>query len=125
MDFISGPNNTYGLTVDKATLQDIGTYSVIISNKCGEESNASFVKVIPADKAPVFETQLKPVKVVEGYPAKMEVKVDGYPLPKLEWLVLRISMSSCSAKAVAVISSKSIRFQVIQRRAIEDRQQEY
>lgn len=88
MDFISGPNNTYGLTIDKATLQDIGTYSVIISNKCGEESSACFVKIIPADKAPIFLKQLQPVKVVEGYPAKMEVKVDGYPNPKLEWLII-------------------------------------
>lgn len=85
MDFISGPNNTYGLTIDKATPQDIGTYSVIISNKCGEESNACAVKVTPANKAPQFDMQLQPVKVVEGYPAKLEVKVDGFPVPELNW----------------------------------------
>jgi len=87
MDFISGPNNTFGLTIDKATLQDIGTYSVIISNKCGEESSACNVKVTPANKAPHFQMQLQPVKVVEGYPAKLEVKVDGFPLPKLTWYI--------------------------------------
>lgn len=88
MDFVCGPNSTYGLTIEKATPQDMGQYSAIISNKSGEESSSGNVKVTPSDKAPVFQTQLQPVKVVEGYPAKLEVKVDGFPLPKLTWLVL-------------------------------------
>lgn len=88
MDFICGPKSTYGLTIEKATLSDIGQYSVIISNRCGEETNNNFVKVTPADNAPVFQTQLQSIKVVEGFPAKLEVKVDGFPLPKLTWLVL-------------------------------------
>ncbi len=88
MDFICGPNGTYGLTIDKATIGDIGVYSVVISNKCGEESCSNSVQVTPSDKAPQFQAQLQPIKVVEGYPAKLEVKVDGFPLPKLTWLVL-------------------------------------
>lgn len=88
MDFVCGPNSIYGLVIEKATLPDLGQYSAIVSNRSGEESSSCNVKIIPSDKAPVFQTQLQPVKVVDGYPAKLEVKVDGFPLPKLTWLVL-------------------------------------
>lgn len=87
MDFVCGPNNTYGLTIEKAALTDIGQYACVVSNKCGEESSNSVVKVTPADTAPAFQTQLQPVKVVDGYPAKLEAKITGYPVPKMSWYV--------------------------------------
>lgn len=34
---------------------------------------------------PDFATRLFPQNVVEGFPVKMEVKVTGYPTPKLTW----------------------------------------
>ncbi|XP_065224775.1 uncharacterized protein LOC135848732 isoform X2 [Planococcus citri] len=84
-DFISAPNGIYGLTIERSTIPDLGQYSIVVSNKCGDETSNSVVRVTPADKAPAFQTQLQPTKVVEGYPAKLEVKVTGFPLPKLTW----------------------------------------
>lgn len=85
LDFVTAPNGVYGLTIERVALTDLGQYSAVISNKCGEESSNSVVSVTPADKVPTFQTQLQPTKVVEGYPAKLEVKVAGFPLPKLTW----------------------------------------
>lgn len=85
LDFVCGPNGVYGLNIERATLSDIGQYTAVVSNRCGEESSNGVVRVTPADKAPTFQTQLQPTKVVEGYPAKLEVKVVGYPVPKMTW----------------------------------------
>lgn len=40
----------------------------------------------PREKRPAFVTDLHDAQVVEGFPAKFEVKVIGHPQPKLKWL---------------------------------------
>jgi hypothetical protein len=42
-------------------------------------------KISAADRKPVFQDALQPTTVVEGYPAKLEVKLYGHPKPVLTW----------------------------------------
>lgn len=57
-----------------------------MSNRLGEVSGVAKVEVVPRDKRPAFVNDLQDARVVEGFPVKFEVKVIGYPSPKLKWL---------------------------------------
>lgn len=55
-----------------------------ISNKLGDIGGQAKVEVEPREKRPVFISDLHDTEVVEGFPAKFEIKVIGHPIPKLK-----------------------------------------
>lgn len=85
LDFVMGPNGNIALIIEKPTLQDAGDYEVVLSNELGKAAAQAEVKVKPAAAEPDFTTPLKDSKVVEGFPAKLQVKLSGYPVPQLSW----------------------------------------
>lgn len=85
INFVNLPNGTVGLQIDSAHLEDAGVYSCTIENRLGEVSGVSNADVQPQDKKPEFLTELQDIKAVEGFPVKMEAKVDGHPMPKAKW----------------------------------------
>lgn len=85
VDFVMGPNGNIALIIEKSTLQDAGDYEVVVSNELGKAAAQLEVKVKPADTAPAFITPLRDSKVVEGFPAKLQFKLSGYPLPEIAW----------------------------------------
>jgi len=80
-----GPNGNIALVIEKSTLGDNGTYEVVVSNELGKANAQIEVKVKPAATAPTFITPLRDSKVVEGFPAKLQFKLSGYPLPDISW----------------------------------------
>lgn len=85
LDFVMGPNGNIALVIEKATLEDAGAYEVVVSNDLGKAAGQIEVNVKPAATAPGFITPLRDSKVVEGFPAKLEFKLSGFPLPDISW----------------------------------------
>ncbi|OAD62661.1 Muscle M-line assembly protein unc-89 [Eufriesea mexicana] len=83
--FMNEPNGLIGLRLDYVRPEDAGTYSMTVSNSLGETTGSAKVEVEEKEKRPEFVTTLQPLSVVEGFPAKMEVKVLGKPTPQLQW----------------------------------------
>ncbi|RZF43883.1 hypothetical protein LSTR_LSTR007219 [Laodelphax striatellus] len=87
LDFIKTPSGQIGIEIASVKPEDVGQYSVTISNKLGEETSKAKVDVAEKEKKPQFLSQLMPTNVVEGYPAKLEIKISGHPKPELSWFL--------------------------------------
>lgn len=85
-----GPNGNIALVIEKATLGDAGDYEIAVSNELGEATGQIEVQVEPALTAPAFITPLKDSKVVEGFPAKLQFKLSGFPLPSIAWYLKKL-----------------------------------
>ena len=44
-------------------------------------------EVVHTEAAPEFDAKLQDVAIIEGDPAKLEVKVSGHPPPEINWLL--------------------------------------
>ncbi|CAH1393217.1 unnamed protein product [Nezara viridula] len=85
VNFINSPGGLVGLSVDCPTNENSGNYTLTVSNKLGEASSDAKVEVITKDKKPEFRSHLLPTTVVEGFPLKLTVKIEGNPPPELTW----------------------------------------
>ncbi|XP_070134157.1 obscurin isoform X1 [Drosophila bipectinata] len=85
INFINNPNGQIGLSIDSAQPQDAGLYKCVIANKGGEVEGASKVEIVPKESKPAFVAELQDSSSIEGFPVKMDVKVVGFPKPKLQW----------------------------------------
>ncbi|XP_034177401.2 obscurin isoform X2 [Osmia lignaria lignaria] len=83
--FMNEPNGMIGLRIDNVRPEHAGTYSLTLSNSLGETTGSAKVEIEEKEKRPEFVATLQPLSVVEGFPAKMEVKVLGKPPPQLQW----------------------------------------
>ncbi|XP_029048165.2 obscurin-like isoform X4 [Osmia bicornis bicornis] len=83
--FMNEPNGMIGLRIDNVRPEHAGTYSLTLSNSLGETTGSAKVEIEEKEKRPEFVATLQPLSVVEGFPAKMEVKVLGKPPPELQW----------------------------------------
>ncbi|XP_043471830.1 obscurin isoform X6 [Leptopilina heterotoma] len=85
INFVNEPNGLIGLTIDKLRPEDAGVYSLVVSNDLGEITGTANVQVEELEKKPEFMGTIQPLTVVEGFPAKMEVKTIGKPAPTIKW----------------------------------------
>ncbi|XP_050589406.1 obscurin-like isoform X4 [Bombus affinis] len=84
--FMNEPNGIIGLRIDYVRPEDAGVYSMTVSNSLGEITGSAKVEIEEKEKRPEFITTLQPLNVVQGFPAKMIVKLLGKPTPQLQWL---------------------------------------
>jgi hypothetical protein len=91
INFVNQPGGIIGLHIDAVRPEDAGNYTVTVNNKLGDLTGAAKVLVEAREKKPSFQAGLQPSTVVEGFPAKLEVKVIGHPPPTLKWQVLNTS----------------------------------
>lgn len=80
------PDGTVSLEIESTKPEDAGKYSLSVSNDLGESTSDSAVEIEPPPSSPLFISPLLPVKATEGFPARMEAKVKGFPLPDLVWM---------------------------------------
>ena len=66
-------------------LEDEGAYKCVAKNEFGSASCASELLVNEANKKPEFIEKMKPVNVTEGEAARFDVRVEGNPLPVVDW----------------------------------------
>ncbi|XP_046395304.1 obscurin isoform X3 [Ischnura elegans] len=85
VNFVNQPGGIIGLHMDSVRPEDAGQYTVTVANRLGEISGKAEVEVEAREKKPSFQAFLQPVSVVEGFPAKLEVKAVGHPKPTLKW----------------------------------------
>ncbi|XP_021942907.1 obscurin isoform X3 [Zootermopsis nevadensis] len=85
INFVNQPGGVIGLHIDTVKPEDAGNYTVTVNNKLGDLTGAAKVAVEAREKKPSFQAGLQPSTVVEGFPAKLEVKVLGHPPPTLKW----------------------------------------
>ncbi|PSN48207.1 hypothetical protein C0J52_03611 [Blattella germanica] len=78
------PGGIIGLHLDTVRPEDAGNYTVTIANRLGDIKGSAKVSVEAREKKPTFQASLQPLSVVEGFPAKLEVKVVGHPPPTLK-----------------------------------------
>jgi len=83
---VKKPEGVVILTIDNANLQDSGQYEAKAINSKGEASSASQVKVELPQRAPLMQKELPlQIKIDEGKPLNLIAKVDGQPLPEVQW----------------------------------------
>lgn len=82
---IKQPDGTVGLEIEKSKPDHAGLYTLTASNKLGEVTGEANVEILPESTKPSFRGELLPMKVVEGFPAKLEIKVLGHPKPTVKW----------------------------------------
>ncbi|XP_020716206.1 obscurin isoform X3 [Ceratitis capitata] len=85
INFINNPNGLIGLSIDEVQPEDAGIYKCLIVNKEGEVEGSSTVTVLPKEKEPEFITELHDTNCIEGFPAKLQIKVVGNPKPDVKW----------------------------------------
>ncbi|XP_020711856.2 obscurin isoform X2 [Athalia rosae] len=85
INFENDPKGLIGLMIEKVRPEDAGTWSLVVRNKLGEITGSSKVDVEEKEKKPAFLATLHPLTVVEGFPAKFEVKTVGKPPAELQW----------------------------------------
>lgn len=85
VNFVNQPGGIIGLHIDAVRPEDAGNYAVTVNNKLGDLTGAAKVTVEAREKKPSFQAGLQPSTVVEGFPARLEVKVIGHPPPTLKW----------------------------------------
>lgn len=81
------PDGTVALIIDRLKPENVGIYQLIASNKLGEISNDAKVEIQKKPIKPEFVLKMEPLKVVEGFPARFEVKAVGYPEPEISWYI--------------------------------------
>ncbi|XP_013175919.1 PREDICTED: muscle M-line assembly protein unc-89-like isoform X5 [Papilio xuthus] len=85
INFINQPGGVIGLSIDSCRPEDAGQYQLTVANKLGDVESKAKVEVLQKERKPAFVAELMPVKVIEGFPAKLEVKVLGHPPPVIKW----------------------------------------
>ncbi|XP_049802567.1 obscurin isoform X3 [Schistocerca nitens] len=85
VNFVNQPGGIIGLHIDSVKPEDAGVYTVSVSNRLGDITGSAKVEVEPREKKPTFQVPLLPATVVEGFPARFEVKVVGHPPATLKW----------------------------------------
>ena len=73
------------LKILSTELGDEGAYKCVAKNEFGSASCASELLVNEANKKPEFIEKMKPVNVTEGEAARFDVRVEGNPLPVVDW----------------------------------------
>lgn len=79
------PDGKIALVIDAVKPEHAGKYTVVATNKLGDITGEANVTTERRPTRPDFSERLFPQNVVEGFPVKMEVKVTGYPAPKVTW----------------------------------------
>lgn len=79
------PDGSVALIIDRLKPENVGIYQLVASNKLGEISNDAKVEIEKKPIKPEFVLKMEPLKVVEGFPARFEVKAIGYPEPEIAW----------------------------------------
>lgn len=79
------PDGRVALNIDAMKPENVGQYQLIVTNRLGETSSEAKVDIEKRPQKPMFAKPLMPQTVVEGYPAKFEVKAEGFPQPKIIW----------------------------------------
>lgn len=74
------------MIIEDCKPEDAGKYTVTVSNKLGEATGDAEAEVQEKEKKPSFFGEMQPVRVVEGFPAKLEIKCLGNPRPVIKWL---------------------------------------
>lgn len=85
INFINHPTGIVGLIIENARPEDAGLYTCTVVNKLGEVEGKARVDVQPREKKPQFVAELQDGSAIEGFPVRMEVKVNGQPNPTVKW----------------------------------------
>ena len=87
--------DTFALVIERVTIEDSGSYSVVASNALGQMSD--FWQMV-ANAPPAFLKQLlKNCQVDEGEAITFQVQVEGNPMPAVKWSVICYGPSLCDA----------------------------
>lgn len=78
------------LIVEDASPNDVGNYQVVVQTPTQKIHSDCHVSLIPKEikkvpRDPKFLEELRPAKVEEGKPLKLEAKVSGFPKPNVSW----------------------------------------
>lgn len=79
------PGDLCILTIRGVNPDDEGTYTCKATNPAGEDSTSATFQISAKGSAPEFTKELQDTVVLDGMPARFEVRVDGNPEPVVEW----------------------------------------
>ena len=73
------------LKILSTELEDEGAYKCVAKNEVGSASCSSELLINEPNKKPEFTEKMKPANVTEGEAARFDVRVEGNPLPVVDW----------------------------------------
>lgn len=79
------PDGTVALAIDRLKPENVGIYQLVATNKLGEITNDAKVEIEKKPIKPKFVLPMEPLRVVEGFPARFEVRATGFPEPEITW----------------------------------------
>lgn len=79
------PDGRVALTINHIDPENPGVYTLMVTNRMGEATCNAQVDLEERPRKPEFIVQLKPMTVVEGFPAIFEVRATGCPTPEIMW----------------------------------------
>nr|XP_018906230.1 PREDICTED: muscle M-line assembly protein unc-89 isoform X3 [Bemisia tabaci] len=85
INFVTAPNGEVGLEIEPAKMEDNGVYTLLVANRLGKIESTARGEVIYKEIKPKFNTHLLPLSLVEGFPARLEVQIEGHPEPEVIW----------------------------------------
>lgn len=80
------PDGTVSLEIESSKPEDAGKYSLAVVNDLGESTCDSSVEIQKPPSVPKFVSPLFAVKGTEGFPVRLEAKVQGHPTPVITWM---------------------------------------
>ncbi|XP_074600440.1 uncharacterized protein LOC141854581 isoform X3 [Brevipalpus obovatus] len=81
--FEEKPSGTHSIVINNVLPGDAGNYTCVIGNPGGEERSSAPVLV---NQPPDFSKKLeRSLSAIEGFPVKIETKVEGEPKPEVTW----------------------------------------
>jgi hypothetical protein len=81
--FVKESDDKFALLIERMTLEDSGSYSVVAENEMGQISD--FFKVIASSPPEFIKRLLKEIETTEGDEITFEVKIKGNPDPNVKW----------------------------------------
>ncbi|XP_053986004.1 obscurin isoform X2 [Hylaeus volcanicus] len=84
---IASSGESYSLEVTKATLEDEGVYTCMLTNKLGEDSSEGYLEVGTVDelRKPKFTEPLSDVDVAKGKSGEFHATLTADPVPEITW----------------------------------------
>lgn len=92
---ITTNGESYEMDLSKATLEDSGLYTCVLTNKLGEETVEGFLSVGTVDelRKPRFTEPLNDVDVGDNADGEFKAVFTADPVPDVAWYITVISMS--------------------------------
>ncbi|XP_043255290.1 obscurin-like isoform X3 [Colletes gigas] len=105
---IAASGELYSLELSKATLEDEGIYSCMLTNKLGEDTSEGYLEVGTIDelRRPKFLQPLNDVDVAKGKSGEFKATFTADPIPDMAWYFMGEEISTDDSRLKRTVENK-------------------